>query len=110
MRRYTPDPDPPGSVERAVLFVIAITAAIVVGVFVALLIAIAFLFSAKPSHAQMQVPQACIELAASFGRAIPPVLGRFAYERAKAELKQLSDADPAVKACRDALAKIERKK
>ncbi len=69
-----------------------------------------YLLATQPSLAQMQVPQACIELANSMGRSIPPVVGRFKYERAKAELRFLSNDDPAVRKCREALAKMEARK
>lgn len=85
-------------------------AALILGLLVLAFVAGLYLFSTQPSLAQMQVPKACIELAESLGRTIPPVLGRFKYERAKAELRNLDSADPSVKACREALAKLEARK
>ncbi len=99
-----------GWVEFLTQTFLAWVAVLILAALICLLVALLFLFAAKPSLAQFVVPQACIDLAKSFGRSLPPELGRFKYERAKAELKLLSDADPAVKACRAALAKMEGKK
>lgn len=99
-----------GWVERHIRSLLAFVAVIVCMGVVALLVAIAFPFSAQPSLAQVAVPQACIELAAKYGRTLPPVMGRFKANQVKAELKLLSDDDPDVKRCRDAVAKMETKK
>lgn len=62
------------------------------------------------SFSQVPIPKPCIELAESLGRSIPPVVGKLKYEHTKAELRFLSNDDPAVKKCREALAKMEAKR
>ena len=68
------------------------------------------LFLAGLAMAQVQIPQACIVLAESLGRTLPPTMGKFKYNQTKAELRFLSNDDPAVKRCREALARMEARK
>jgi len=59
--------------------------------------------------AQVKVPQECIDLAMKYGRPLDRVMSRFKVNQAKAELKMLSDDEPLVKKCRDAVARLERR-
>ena len=87
---------------------LAWTAALIFGILVAFFVALSFLFSSKPSLAQVRVPQECIDLAMKYGRPLAPTLSRFRAAQIKAELKLLSDDDPDVKKCRLAVARMEK--
>ena len=84
-------------------------AVIVFGGLIALAAALTFLFVSQPSLADVRVPQECIDLAMKYGRPIPSTMSRFRANQVKAELNQLSDDEPMVKKCRDAVARLERK-
>lgn len=88
---------------------LAWVAALIFGALVALAAALAFLFATQPSLADVRVPQECLDLAMKYGRPLAPTLSRFRANQIKAELKLLSDDEPMVKKCRDAVARLERK-
>ena len=88
---------------------LAWVAVVIFGGLVALAIALAFLFISQPSLAQVRVPQECIDLAMKYGRPLPATMSRFRASQVKAELKLLSDDEPMVKKCREAVARLERK-
>ncbi len=99
-----------GWVESLTHEFLAWVAVVIFGGLVALAIALAFLFISQPSLAQVRVPQDCIDLAMKYGRPMPATMSRFRASQVKAELKLLSDDEPMVKKCRDAVAKLEGKK
>lgn len=88
---------------------LAWVAVVIFGGLVALFVALGFLLWAQPVHAQIKVPQECIDLAMKYGRPLESVMSRFKANQAKAELKLLSDDEPMVKKCREAIARRERK-
>ena len=59
-------------------------------------------------QAQVRVPQECIDLAMKYGRPLAATMSRYRAAQVKAELKLLSDDDPAVRKCRDAVARLEK--
>ena len=68
-----------------------------------------FLLAMEKSSAQVKVPQECIDLAMKYGRPLERSMSRFRAAQAKAELKMLSDDEPMVKRCREAVARLERR-
>lgn len=99
-----------GAVEWLTHSFLAWVAVLIFAALICLFVALLFLFAAQPSLAQVTVPKECIELAAKYGRTIPAVMGKFKAAQVKAELKLLSDEDPMVKRCRDAVTSMEAKK
>ena len=88
---------------------LAWVAALIFAALVAMAVTLSFLVLSHPVRAQVRVPQECIDLAMKYGRPLASVMSRFKANQAKAELKLLSDDEPLVKKCRDAVARLERK-